>query len=309
MFRRVYIPLFLLVAALALIFPLLSRAQEQPKINTMEVGLWPEFDQPEMLVIYHIQLPADLSFPVDMTLRIPAVADEPNAVAVREADGGLYTIPYDRQISGEWALISFTATLPDVQIEYYDPSLKKEGAKRQFTYRWPGDYAVDSFTIQVQQPKGASDLSISSGSYTPTTGNMGMVYYSKQIGSLGVGEEFSVSLSYTKEGNALSVESLPVEPSVPVTNPSTSSLRSQVLTVLPWGLGVLGIVLIVGGGWWYWQSGRRKTSASPPRRRRAASASQDVPAGEGYIYCHQCGKRAAPGDRFCRACGTRLRTE
>ncbi|RMF50517.1 MAG: zinc-ribbon domain-containing protein, partial [Anaerolineae bacterium] len=24
-------------------------------------------------------------------------------------------------------------------------------------------------------------------------------------------------------------------------------------------------------------------------------------------YCPQCGKRAAPADRFCRTCGTKLR--
>jgi len=28
---------------------------------------------------------------------------------------------------------------------------------------------------------------------------------------------------------------------------------------------------------------------------------------QNLVYCHQCGKRATPGDQFCRVCGVELR--
>jgi hypothetical protein len=71
-------------------------------------------------------------------------------------------------------------------------------------------------------------------------------------------------------------------------------------------------LLLGGGAYWYWRSGRQQ--APEPKRKRGArrSSSERIEeAGEvsGHIYCHQCGKRAAQGDRFCRACGTQLRIQ
>jgi uncharacterized OB-fold protein len=42
-------------------------------------------------------------------------------------------------------------------------------------------------------------------------------------------------------------------------------------------------------------------------RKRNAQKAGVVPTAEEYVYCSQCGKRATPGDRFCRTCGSELR--
>ena len=122
------------------------------------MDLWPEYDRQAVLVIYRITLPPSVSLPVDLTIRIPAASGEPSAVAVKQAtatgETSLFTIPYTRQVSGEWALIQMTATNPEVQLEYYNSGLLKQEQSRQYEYRWPGDYAVNSFSIQVQHPSG-----------------------------------------------------------------------------------------------------------------------------------------------------------
>jgi uncharacterized membrane protein len=74
-------------------------------------------------------------------------------------------------------------------------------------------------------------------------------------------------------------------------------------------LGFLGILLIVVGLVWYWQSGTSAESANSRRRHGSHSASDTSSGSEGQIYCHECGKRAQPADKFCRACGVRLRRE
>jgi len=48
----------------------------------------------------------------------------------------------------------------DLQVEYYDPGTQMDGAQRTFAYRWIGDYTVKNLDMIVQQPRGASDLSI-----------------------------------------------------------------------------------------------------------------------------------------------------
>ena len=286
-----------------------GRAQEGPTFGNLDVALWPEYDrQGNVLVIYKITLPPSVSLPADLTLRIPAAAGKPNAVAVREADGILRDVNYQRQVSGDWASINFTATMPEVQFEYYDPALVKQGTQRTFEYRWPGDYPVDFLTIEVQQPLGASQMQFSPATDSSETRGDGLVYYTKRVGDLPGGQTFSQQISYQKESDTLTVGEQQVQPSAPMS--ASPSTQGSLRTALPWILGLAGVALLVGGAVWYWQSGKDKESGKPKRRRRSA-ASQPQPAagGESYIYCHQCGKRAAVGDRFCRTCGTKLRIE
>jgi len=309
MYKRHPILLSITLILAILISFSLAKAQSEVRLSALEVDLWPEYDNPNMLVIYRVTLAPNVSLPVDLTFRIPAAAGDPSAVAVKQVitsgEAGLFTIPFERQVSGEWGLVTLTATMPEVQLEYYDPSLQKQGSMRQFEYRWPGDYAVDVFTIEVQQPLGATEMRISPSTDPGETRQDGMVYFSKQVGSLPVGQTFRLSVEYQKENDDLSAASLPVQPSAPTDEGALG--QGSLREVLPWLLAFLGLVLIVGGVVWYWTSGRGDGSAKPRRRRRSAVQAESTQVSDSTIYCHQCGKRAAPGDRFCRTCGTRLR--
>jgi hypothetical protein len=299
----------LLLIALMVNGPFPAQAQSGVTIDSLEIDLWPEYDRPEMLVIYKILLSPQVPLPAELSLRIPTRVGEPNAVAERQGQD-LFVVSYEREVQGEWSQVRLTATAPEIQLEYYDPALEKDGRQRQFGFRWPVDYPVQSLTLQVQQPADASGLQVSPGLGQGVESADGLVYYTAPLGALQAGREFELELSYSKETDALSVEvqNLPVEPSAPIdeTTPGRVTLRSS----LPWVLGGLGVLLIATGVWWYAQLGRAKSAPAQVRRRRRA-ASPEVEAADGPdggVFCHQCGKRAGPGDRFCRACGTRLRT-
>jgi hypothetical protein len=300
--------LFGLLCLAVLLLPSSVFAQDDVTLSELQIDLWPEFDRPNMLVMYDGTLSPSVSLPATLTFRIPAAAGDPNAVAVRQVDGTLYTADYERRVSGDWSLVSFTATSPQFRFEYYDPGLVKEGAQRHFEYQWPGDYGVERLLVRVQQPSGAPSMRIS-----PNMGGgqlneeEGLVYYGTEIGVVSQGDSFTIILDYENESDRLTSGNLQVEPSAPIT-PDTPG-RIDLTKALPWALGALGLLLIAGGGWWYWQSGREEEKPEKRRRHRAtASMSQAAVQGEG-VYCHQCGKRAEAGDRFCRACGTKLRIE
>ena len=281
-------------------------AQESQTLATVEVDLWPEFDKPSMLVIHSITLPPDTSFPVEMEFLIPTAAGVPNAVAGLQPDGILIDLNYEQIPGEEYSRILFTAPTPVVQIEYYDPNLMKEGITRSYEYSWPGDYRVDNFKIEVQQPADAQNMRISPSLGGGSEYSDGLVYYSSDIGSLPLGQSFTISLEYQKESDELTAPNMPVEASGPIGEPPTAELELRRL--LPVILGGLGVLLIAGGGFWYWQSGREKPEATPQPRRRKKTAPVDETSDEAeHIYCHQCGKRASNSDRFCRACGTQLR--
>ncbi len=302
--------LFALLAALAVLIPVAVHAQAPITLPSAEVDLWPEYDRPDMLVIYHFALPSSVSLPYEMTVRIPAAVGDPHAVAAQQPDGSLFNIPFTPQVSGEWSLVNFRATTPEVQVEYYDPGLQKNGADRRFVYNWPGDYAVSSLVVQVQQPINATNMQISPNLGASHIGNDGLVYYTAEEGAMKAGQPFTITIDYKKSTDKLSSSTVQIQSSAPLS--STPASRFTWTSLLPWVLGVLGVLLIVGGGVWYWLSGRDKSASVPRRtRRKAAPVEANAAANgpdEGFIYCHNCGKRANPGDRFCRTCGTALRS-
>jgi len=304
--------LILLVLGVLLLAPG-AQAQGPLGLAALEVDLWPEYDRPDVLVIYKAKLPANVSLPVDITLKIPAVSGEPFAVAVRQMDGALLNATYDRQVEGDWALITVTATMPEIQLEYYDPQIVMAGDERSYTYVWPGDYDVDEMRIVIQQPVGASQMSVEPnlGSFSQIQGDP-MQYYLMDVGSPKKGESVSVDVSYLKDTDVLSIESLQVQPTGPI-NGNDGGRQSDLLTYLPWLLGGLGILLLAGGGVWYWQMNKMEKQPAVKKRSRRGKAAIKSPEqisaenGSQGNFCQQCGKRAASGDRFCRSCGSKLR--
>lgn len=300
---------FLIFAVLlVLLIPFGVQAQDAVRLAYLQVDLWPEYDRAEMLVILRAQLAPDITLPVDVTFRIPASVGDPNAVASRQPDGALLNAMYDLQVAGEWAYITVTATAIDLQLEYYDPQLEKVDDARHYEFAWNADYDIDEMVILVQQPVRASGMTIepSLGEFQP--GSDGLNYYIMEIGAPKAGDTVSVKVDYQKSDDTLSVESFPVQASEPINNPG--GLQDiNFMNLLPWLLGGAGVLLVVGGLVWYWQSGRKTASTSKPTGRgRRNPVGDSAPATGESVYCHHCGKRATSSDRFCRTCGTRLRS-
>lgn len=293
----------LLAMFMSLLLALTVHAQPPQSLDRVAVWIWPEYDRPEVLVIYNVSLSAQTSLPAEVNFRIPKTVGRPNAVAMKDVDGSLVNLSYSSADEGDWSILTFTSPVPDFQIEYYDATLKKEGSQRNYSYTWPGFFAVNDLTVQVQQPLGASQMQIVPRIGSGATGADGLTYYNADVGKVAAGTKFTYTISYQKSSDALSVSSQPVSPAAPIDQNTPG--RQTMQEVLPWVIAGLGVLLIFGGGFWFWQSGRERQNA-PGRRRHAAEKAAETGAGQA-IYCHQCGKRASPGDVFCRTCGTRLR--
>jgi hypothetical protein len=304
--RKWFLPL---IVILSMLVPFGVHAQDPITLSSLEIQIWPEYDQPSVLVIYQMTLSSSTTFPATVSVRIPLAAGEPYAVAIRQLDGELYNIDYTRQVSGDWAAINFSTTAPEVQLEYYDPGLTKEGNTRHYQYVWPGEFAISQLTIQVQQPASATDMHISPSLGEGVVAGDNLTYYTQNIGAIPAGQNINITIDYQKSADSLSTENLLVEPSAPIPQSTVPDLNFSAW--LPWILGIVGAGLIIGGIIWFWQTGRQRPVSHTHRgRSRAGSREADAPASssEDSVYCSNCGKRALPGDQYCRSCGTALRT-
>lgn len=299
---RRFLFLFLLLL-LIVSLPAAAAAQGEATLEQVLVELWPEYDQPEMLVILRLSLPETTAFPVPITIRIPARVGEPHAVAELSGDR-LVTLPYERRVVDEWAEIAFTVNSPFFHLEYYD-QLTVEGASRDYTYTWAGDYAVGAFDVSIKSPVGVSSMQISPPMGTPVTQDDGLNYYQDQFGSVAAGETLEVTLAYVKNDDALTVDFLTPADNTAGQSAGTAAGGEGLPTLTLVGIG-LGVVLIALGllpMFGVSLFGSRAKRSSYQGKKRATRGRR---AAEG-VFCHNCGTKALSGDKFCRECGTKLR--
>jgi len=291
--------LILFIVAMGIfIFPSFVFAQSNISLAVLHVQLWPEYDQPSMLVLNDFQLSKTVSLPADVTFRIPKDANL-IAVASYTPTGELVNAVYDiGGIKESWQYFTIKVdTDTAYHFEYYQPIIFS-GVKRSFTYLWDGSYAVENFSIRVLEP-----LDVNYFTSQPELPNISteddLKYHDGNATQLGVGKEFSLELEYKKPTNTLVIESQGVQPSAPVDENTQG--RVSLNKALPYVIAGLVIIALLGGFGYFLQSNRK-----PATKKRRRSSPQPDTASEG-IYCPQCGARAKTGDRFCRTCGARLR--
>lgn len=298
-------PLLLAALAVFLLSVPTAAAQDTVRLASLEVSVWPEYDQPAALVILDGQLDPSVTLPVSLAVRMPARAGQPHAVAVTGAAGDLLTAAYTTQTAGEDIIVTFQTQSLGFRVEYYDPALTIDGDARAFVFDWQTDYAIAAAEVRVQQPAGARDLAGQPALANLGPGEDGLTYYQAAWGALQPGDRATLRLTYAKTGTALTVATLGGAPApVPQTVAPAASNDS-----LPWIVGGVVLGVAVGaGGWWALARSRRRVVAKAARRprRRAGAAKQarPAPASAPARYCTQCGQPLVAGDRFCRHCGT-----
>jgi len=297
--RKWFVLLFILgIAAL----PFSAQAQSAVKFSSLQIQLWPEYDQPSMLVICEFKLADGSTLPVNVNIHIPK---DGNLVAVASLFNGQlidadHSIP---TIDGDWKIIQVKVqTATTYHIEYYAP-IFKTGKERKFNYVWLSDYPINDFSLSILPPADITQLT-TDPSLNSVTNTDGTTSWKKDFGALSANKEFALQINYNKTSDRLTKPGSQsgVQPSQPIG--SNTPGRVMLSNYLPDAIVGFGLLLMIGGGFYFWQSGRRGRNRS--RRRRSPRVESE---GDGEAYCHQCGTRAHSGDRFCRVCGTKLRRE
>jgi rRNA maturation endonuclease Nob1 len=286
--------LFLVMLA----FPFSASAQSTLKLAKLQVQLWPEYDQPSMLIIYDFTVPDSTSLPVNVSIRMPKNANLV-AVASQSLDGNLVNTDYAGPTTdGDWQVVAVKVqTQATYQVEYYQP-ITKTGVTRQFSYLWSGDYAVDDFNLILRIPVDTSNITtdplLASSQSTDQTS-----YLLKNFGAVAPGQPVTLNINYTRTTDTLTVQQT-VKPSEPLS--SNTEGRVMLSHYLPYFLGGIGMVMILAVSIFFWQSSRGRKSQSLKTHSGEVEGNA-----HSEIYCHQCGSRAHSGDRFCRVCGSKLR--
>jgi hypothetical protein len=264
--------------------------QEPLQLEELLAELRPEYDQKGMLVIYQGTLPTNTPLPATITLRIPSRVAEPHAVAYN--DGTLYNADYSTRKTEEWLIITLETPRPNFQLEFYD-DLAQSAELRNYTFVWPGDYAVKRLDVTLLPPAGAAEIE-TDPQLTPVQRGVDSFSYMGSFQDLAAGETRQVAVRY--QG------STDVVPRQEVPQTSQESMTGLLLG----GAGVAAL-LSVGALVWYL---RRPVPAQARPRPRSRTVKQRKPVAQAdATFCTHCGQPVTHADRFCGNCGTPVKRE
>ena len=133
----------------------------------------------------------------------------------------------------------------------------------------------------------------------PFVPNQPFLSGSASVSNLEAGKAYLLDLRYVRlsEAAILPAASAAVAAAQPVSQDTAGRVT---LNNLPYILGGVGVVLILSASYYFWQS--KSAQTSKPRKRIQNAQGENT-----VIYCQECGTRALTEDRFCRACGSKLR--
>lgn len=334
--------IILLLLTLSLFSHLAAAQSATPHLKHLLVELWPEYDQPEVLVIYRAELSPETSLPVRLTFRLPGYLDRMHVVAV-EQNGTLFEVQpdaFELRHEGDDSLLTLSSSSLQVQFEYYDSViLTRQDQRRRLAFKFSAPYQIETISFEVQEPFQATDFSLTPEPGRTFTGNDGLKYALIETDGLAAGETFELSATYRRNIDSLSVASIQASPSKPAADSAAPAApavdRGRTLGYVAVGLGLA--LLVAAGGYWWWSERTKNKAAvgrSAPRdisrkprggkKRIAArqgqagppvspssprSSGAPAPARSGVAFCYNCGTALHEGASFCHQCGAERRKE
>jgi hypothetical protein len=304
----------LLVCLVFLAWP--AQAQDTPTLSSLEISVWPEFDRPDMLVIYRGVFASDTPLPVSVEIRVPASVGQPSAVAYVGEGDQRFNQQYTTRQEGDTLVIAFQLAVLGFQVEYYDTLPTDSEGRREYSLSYTADYPVESLTLGFQEPPTAQAYTLEPPADSVDVAADGLTYHSVEAGPVAQGETKSWTLSYEKADSSLTMDFLSQQqPTAPTAVPAATDNDNS--TVLIFLVAFLAVIAVGSSAFWL---GRRtqpleKVPSTSPRQKRRGGGRGGQPAkqrpmpsgGREQFFCHQCGAGLRPDSDFCHKCGAAVR--
>ncbi len=270
-------------------------AQEAPRLQTLNISLWPEYDDPRVLVIMSGTLAQ-----ANQQVRVPLPpGSELNAVAYASEEGQLLTADWTPETRQGQTYIIISVPTQQFHLEYYLDAVSS-GEKTVVRVRIPVPQArIAQATLTVQQPRNTTDFVADPPLGNPEPGFDNLMYASRDLGPLSPGDIIEQEVRYTRLVPGLSTTPRAITTPVPSADDRTPPSRNWRLVTIGIAIVLVMAVLVV---WWL----RRQSMAveTPPvskgRKRKRPVETTTLPK-----YCPNCGHPFGPNDRYCAMCGTK----
>ncbi|PWH15061.1 MAG: hypothetical protein DDG58_11850 [Ardenticatenia bacterium] len=280
-----------------------AAAQPPDTLASMTVALWPEYDRPEVLVIYQGELTPEAPLPATVSIELPANVEQMHAVAyLDENTNTLISLDEFRlEATSQGKRLILTTPARRFHAEYYaDGLLTREGSTRTVHFAFTATTPIENFRFELQQPLGAVDFTSEPMPVSIEKRKDTLFYAQYAAEALAAGESRSVRASYRRTIDGLSFDAMRTASG----STASASVSTAARTGWPpgWGVALVGAFL-VGAGLGYLMR-IRLHKGHPRSTHRTESSGHGVAAN----YCYRCGTHLYPEALYCHACGASRRS-
>ncbi|MDN5348063.1 MAG: hypothetical protein PWP65_1627 [Clostridia bacterium] len=235
--------ILLVLAALLVITPPVQAAEESLTITDLQSAIWPEYDEPRVLVLHNGTLVNTGREPFQSEIRyfMPKGA---TVNMVCETEKGMVCRPYEiDQSNPDFDVVSWKPSRSiqpgesfPAMYEYYYLRFSG-GGKRDFTVPFQSAFPVKRLRVEVKAPKGATSITLDPRPSRQTRDSKGFENYYYWYPKVETEERLVFRVAYTRDT---------AEPSV-TPQASTSGPRSQInkTVVLAVFIAALTVVLLL----------------------------------------------------------------
>ncbi|RJQ36626.1 MAG: hypothetical protein C4555_07385, partial [Dehalococcoidia bacterium] len=197
------ITLALILSAALMTSPAMG-AQDALTIKSMKVSVWPEYDDPRILVTYQGEFNDGTLFPRTVKFPMPTGSEIAQVCALRPPNNEHLCQLYDTLAEPDQIAVSYNLPIPTYYLEYYWDGISSQPDKA-FTFSYTSPYAIENLEIEVQQPLRATDFKLAQPYLSAASDSRGMKYYRYVFNDVAPGQPVSIEASYTKPDNKPSV--------------------------------------------------------------------------------------------------------
>lgn len=172
-------------------------AQGDLSIGRMRISIWPEYDDPGVLVIFDGRFADDSQFPTKTSFFIPkdiVISD----VCSLSPEGQHYCQLYEiEKGDGERDKVVMSLPFPNFYLSFHTPALNAASEKRDVEFSILANHTIEKVEVDIQQPLRSSAFNIA-----PTDGEQsekkGFNHFKYEMEDIAKGEERVFKISYVK---------------------------------------------------------------------------------------------------------------
>jgi len=284
----------------------------------LRLSIWPEYDDPRVLIMLRGEMTPRQAFPASVTLPIPKGAEIIGAGMVSEQNE-LLLHPHQVLPGATQDTLQLNLPVPRFFVEFYYNPFTTSGPEKRFIYPAPTTYPIELFEVDIQQPLKATAFTLDPAPMERMTDKQGFTYHQFTYRDVGKGQSQTFTIAYTK---IVTTSSVSKQQPTPQSTEKARTLSDNTLV----SLGIFaGAILLFAGCAWLRQRVQRPdmpttiTSApsvsmsdtllallwedAQPQETEGADVLPRLQPTRAINFCANCGRELLSDDRFCSGCG------
>ena len=230
----------------------------------MRVAIWPEYDDPGVLVIYDGRFEEASKYPIKTSFLVPTGSIINDACSLSHK-GQHFCQLYKTTKKGQYDEVNLLLPYPNFYLSFHTPHLAKT-EKKAFDYRVKANYPIKTMEVDVQQPLRSTEFNVSpaknmaiSQKNAIATNVKGFNHFTYTLDNVSKSQENVFAIGYIKKDPKPSVDikySRMTEPKV-WNSPYETQRSIKTFVYIFFGSGIFGAIFIIA---WLMRS-RKKNRA------------------------------------------------